>query len=326
MSRSASPKHNPNSPRYEDASMHPEFSQESAHAHLKHMFSAISNILLQVNHTHQSLIGFLSAQQTQAKHTDSKVRPRPFSGLPSEDVLTWLDHFENVAGYHNWDNECRAHELRTVLEGVAAAWFVQQGENVKHSWSLLKQLLLQSFAHQNVTQTALQQLNSLRQQHTEPVAHFAVKLNQLFLCADPSMSEEMKLYFLWPCLQHDISRRVCDQGPLSFHEAIQIAQRLEGSMNSDLPAPIPPLPQGLISASPPAPTHPTPMDIDVQNVQNTSRRALPARDAQGRPKCFYCNMYEHVRRHCRRLQARQVQNTQIQVSDAATLAALPENF
>ncbi|MCO5584054.1 hypothetical protein L7F22_037976 [Adiantum nelumboides] len=65
---------------------------------------------------------------------------------------------------------------------------------------------------------------------------------------------------------------------------------------------------------------PTPMDIDIQNVQinsqrpqlestdrrrpphkATDRRALPNYDAQGHPKCFYCNMYGHVRKHCRSL-------------------------
>jgi hypothetical protein len=47
------------------------------------------------------------------------------------------------------------------------------------------------------------------------------------------MSEEMKLFFLWPRLRHDISRQVRDQGPVSFHAAIQIAQRIEVATFSD---------------------------------------------------------------------------------------------
>ncbi|KAI5072718.1 hypothetical protein GOP47_0012824 [Adiantum capillus-veneris] len=117
------------------------------------------------------------------------------------------------------------------------------------------------------------------------------------------MSEDMKLFFLWPRLLHDISRRVRYQGPTSFHTAVQIAQRIEASANPD--APITLVPQPITHRHPVEsnPINPMPMDIEIQNSQVTSHRALPPRDAQGRPKCFYCNTYGHVRQHCRQLQA-----------------------
>ena len=166
-------------------------------------------------------------------------------------------------------------------------------------------------------------------------------MTQLLLRVDPTMSEEMKLFFLWPRLRHDISRRVCDQGPISFHSTIQIAQRIEGSDKFDEVSSFHP---------PPMPTtvHPSvdttsPMDVDVQNVQLNHRQqhqqsnfrnpsypnrcSLPDRDTQGRPKCFYCNYYGHVKRHCRRwLATQQLQNSQVAVVDSATLVALLENL
>ncbi|KAH7292328.1 hypothetical protein KP509_29G062100 [Ceratopteris richardii] len=165
----------------------------------------------------------------------------------------------------------------------SATWFIQQPEEIKVDWPSLKTLLIQNFAHQNITQTALQQLTSFKQQQLEPVAQFAVKLNQLLLWADPTMSEEMKLFFLWPRLRHDISRRVLDQGPVSFHAAIQIAQRIESSTNADIsitPLRQPTMPRSSLESNR------IPMDIDVQNAQMSARRSLPERDAQGRPKCF----------------------------------------
>lgn len=95
-----------------------------------------------------------------------------------------------------------------LLEGVAATWFIQQQEYIKRDWHVLKALLIPNFTHQNITQTALQQLNALKQQQFEPVAQFAVKMTQLLLRADPTKSEDMKLFFLWPRLHHEISRRV----------------------------------------------------------------------------------------------------------------------
>ncbi|MCO5577459.1 hypothetical protein L7F22_031291 [Adiantum nelumboides] len=208
----------------------------------------------------------------------------------------WLDHFENVSSYHNWSEEHKAVEVRTLLEGVAATWFIQQQEDIKGDWQVLKALLIQNFAYQTITQTALQQLNALKQQQLEPVAQFVVKMNQLLLRADPTMFEDMKLFFLWPRLHHDISRRVRDQGPTSFHAAIQIAHHIEASANPDALITVVPQPT---THRHPVQSNPMPMDIDIQNSQVTSRRAIPARDAQGRPKCFYCSNYGHVRQHRR---------------------------
>ncbi|MCO5547114.1 hypothetical protein L7F22_000556 [Adiantum nelumboides] len=265
MSRPASPRQVPHSPVYEDAYMQPEFPTQPVQ--MEHLFQAMSNMLLQVNHTNQSLLNFLSSSATHNHRPDPKIRPKSFSGLPTEDVLMWLDHFEIVSSYHNWSEERKAMEVHTLLEDVAATWFIQQQEDIKGNWQVLKALLIQNFAHQNITQTALQQLNALKKQQLEPVAQFAVKMNQLLLRADPTMSEDMKLFFLWPRLRHDISRQVRDQSPTSFHAAIQIAQRIEASANPDAPTTLvhqPVTHHHLVESNP------MPMDIDIQNAQVNS--------------------------------------------------------
>ena len=61
---------------------------------------------------------------------DSKVHPKSFSGLPSEDVLAWLDHFEMISSYHKWSDERKALEVCTLLENVIATWYVQQASEV----------------------------------------------------------------------------------------------------------------------------------------------------------------------------------------------------
>ncbi len=87
------------------------------------------------------------------------------------------------------------------------------------------------------------------------------------------------------------------------------------------------------------------MDIDVQNAQISQRRLherdnpgrprLPERDNQGRPRSFHCNIYGHVRKHCRKLKQQQsqknyththTQNVQVTLADAASLAELPGNL
>jgi hypothetical protein len=67
---------------------------------IDNLFHAVSNILLQVNHTNQALLGYLSNSTPTQNRLDPKIKPRSFSGLPTEDILTWIDYFENVAAYH----------------------------------------------------------------------------------------------------------------------------------------------------------------------------------------------------------------------------------
>ena len=264
----------------------------------------------------------IDGQGRRLNDTDSKARPRTFSGLPTEDILTWLDHMENIAGYHDWSDARKARELRTLLDGVAATWFLQQDDSIKNNWHQLREKLIENFAHKNAMHSALQQLHTLKQQLHEPVASFAVKVHQLLTRADPNMSEDMKLYFLMPRLRHDIARRVHDQGPTTFRAAVQIAQRVESILE----------PATQVVPWPPSKTAEstvTPMDIDVQNAQWSSNHRLPERDQSGRPRCFNCNMYGHVRKYCRKgkshSQPKQIHNAQVTLTDVASLSELPEN-
>ena len=66
------------------------------------------------------------------------------------------------------------------------------------------------------------------------MTQFAILLQQLLTRANPTMPESMKLFFLWPRLRPEIYRRVRDQGPKIFQEAILIAQRIEASTQTEL--------------------------------------------------------------------------------------------
>ena len=183
------------------ANMQPEFIEHTqVNPAMEQMFQAMLTMMIKVNHTNQTLMTWLTNQSDGAttKKQNSRICPRSFSGLPTKDFLAWLDHFDNVASYHEWHEERKALELRTVLEHVAITWFIQQPEEIKLNGTYLREQLIQYFANNDVTQIALQQLNNLRQQAHEPVSQFAVKMKQLLVRVDPNMKESMKLYFLLP--------------------------------------------------------------------------------------------------------------------------------
>ena len=96
-----------------------------------------------------------------------------------------------------------------------------------------------------------------------------------------------------------------------MRDAIQIAQRIEAASKTELPNT-----SGfqLLQKQQYLDSTATPMDIDVQNAQTQTayRRSLPAKDAQGHPKCFFCNNYGHVNKYCRKLKQQQ-QNQKSQI-------------
>ena len=118
--------HHIQSPPYEDASMHPEFHPLTAQNNPPPLEQMLHAMFLQMNNTNQALMTMLTQRQEQTFQRDSKIRPKPFSGLTTEYVLTWLDHFNNVASYHQWDDPRKAMEARTLFENIAATWFIQQ--------------------------------------------------------------------------------------------------------------------------------------------------------------------------------------------------------
>ena len=160
-------------------------------------------------------------------------------------------------------------------------------------------LLMRNSGHQNSAQKALQELETLQHQSHEPGGQFGVRLNQLLVRADPTMRKHVKLFYLWPHLRPDITHHAQDHGPKTFNDAILISQRIEACTLSNSQPRWPPPPSTDLRTSYQGAT---PMDIDVQNVKMQTRCNLPNSDAQGRPKCFYCHNYGHVRHYCRKLQ------------------------
>ena len=72
-------------------SMQPEFmEQHTPSLPNDHMFQAITTMMMQVNHTNQTLMNWLTNQSQLTtkpeKQKDSRIRPRSFSRLPTEDI------------------------------------------------------------------------------------------------------------------------------------------------------------------------------------------------------------------------------------------------
>ena len=101
-------------------SIQPEFAaKQPINLVMDLIFQAMSAMMIQVNHTNQTLLTWLTSHLTSAtctndKQKDAQVHPISFFGLPIEDILASLDHFDYVARYHVWEFKTVSAETRTL--------------------------------------------------------------------------------------------------------------------------------------------------------------------------------------------------------------------
>ena len=84
--------------------MHAEFHPLTTQNNPPLVDQMLHTMFLQMNNINQALMTMLVQRQEQTIQRDSKIRPKTFSSLPIEDMLIWLDHFDNVTSYHQWDD------------------------------------------------------------------------------------------------------------------------------------------------------------------------------------------------------------------------------
>jgi hypothetical protein len=80
-------------------------------------------MMLQLNNTNQTLLAMVAQNNDYNNKRDSIIWPKIFVGLPTKDVLTWLDHFDNIGGYHLCTDYHEVVEARTLCDGVVTTWF-----------------------------------------------------------------------------------------------------------------------------------------------------------------------------------------------------------
>ena len=71
--------------------IHREHQENHQTFQMDQLIQAVSNITIQSNLTNQAMLSFFSSQTDRhTNHPDPQVRPKSFSGLSSEDILSWL--------------------------------------------------------------------------------------------------------------------------------------------------------------------------------------------------------------------------------------------
>ena len=130
----------------------------------------------------------LQQQQQQAQLTTlisqnslqvgSALHPKPFSGRATDDLLSFLSHFERFSTFCGWDDEQRLRAMPLYLQGNASSWYSSLPEMFKSYQDLVKALKDQ-FSNPASVWLWRQQLAARKQAETEPLADYASDIRRL---------------------------------------------------------------------------------------------------------------------------------------------------
>ncbi|XP_077564481.1 uncharacterized protein LOC144179939 [Haemaphysalis longicornis] len=155
--------------------------------------------------------------------------PAIFHGEVFEDVEDWLEQFERVASFNQWDARQKLREVYYSLEHGARTWFENREARLS-TWEEFRQELLESFASSDRRDHAQRLLESRIQKPNETVAMFAEDMARLFRRADPEMSEPKKLRHLMHGVKEQLFAGLVRNPPRTVKDFIKEATAIEHAL------------------------------------------------------------------------------------------------
>ena len=121
--------------------------------------------------------------------------PPVFEGRPQDDVIEWLQEYEDVAEYNHWNQGQKLRQVKWALKGFAKNWY-RMLEPEPDTFDGFSEAIRAAFKHPAYESGMAAQLDARKQGIDEsPVLYCYEKLN---LCrkVDPDMAEGVKLQHL----------------------------------------------------------------------------------------------------------------------------------
>ncbi|XP_077528254.1 uncharacterized protein LOC144139894 [Haemaphysalis longicornis] len=155
--------------------------------------------------------------------------PAIFHGEVFEDVEDWLEQFERVASFNQWDARQKLREVYYALEHGARTWFENREARLS-TWEEFRQELLESFATTDRRDLAQRLLESRIQKPNETVTMFTEDMTRLFKRADPEMSEPRKLRYLMHGVKEQLFAGLVRNPPRTVKDFVREATAIERAL------------------------------------------------------------------------------------------------
>ncbi|XP_065294963.1 uncharacterized protein [Dermacentor albipictus] len=154
--------------------------------------------------------------------------PPTFHGAATEDPESWLETYERIATFNNWDSDDKLRHVYFALEDAARTWF-ENRESTLTTWDLFRTGFLGTFTSVVRKERAEAMLDARVQLPNENVAIFAEGMNRLFRHADPDMPEK-KDRLLMRGVKEELFGAMIRSPPKTVEEFLREATSIEKAL------------------------------------------------------------------------------------------------
>ncbi len=183
--------------------------------------ATVNNLQTQLNTVQAAIEGNSQA---------SMFKPRPFSGLQSEDVNEWLSKFERFAKFYNWSNARKLGALGLLFEGAAQAWFQTLPDETINNYSTLVEQVKARFGAQNINFILRQELYSRKQNPQESLSSYTEDV--IKRCQRLGLQDQDLMNIFINGLSSELKSHVVLNQPQTFSEAENLARLREAVSKS----------------------------------------------------------------------------------------------
>ena len=155
----------------------------------------------------------------------------PYSGTENEDILNWLEQFENVAAASSWREKKKISKLRLLLRGPAQQWFklyvLDGGDDAPKGFDEITELMKTHFLPTNYETRLREKLNNRKQRPFEPVTCYIFDKQALCRRVNPDMSVRDTIDYIYEGFTPEIQQAICAHDPETVEELLHKAKLIE---------------------------------------------------------------------------------------------------
>lgn len=165
----------------------------------------------------------LNGQRTDT--TATTLQPTPFKGDRYDNVITWLEHYDQYATFVGW-TECRKREcLPLLLKEKASRWYKELNPENRLNWGEIRERMIQHFGPQNRNFLEETELMERKQGQSETVHSYAMDMAKRLELLGIVEPQKWKAFVTG--LRTDIKIYVLERAPANFAQAEQHALQKE---------------------------------------------------------------------------------------------------
>lgn len=172
--------------------------------------------------------------------TSRQRDPRSFAGLRGEDVDDWLDYYDRVSAFNQWDDSMKLYNVPFCLDKVARTWFYNNADRLGDWNTFTEEIRKICGTSASRSESATKKLSQRVQHVGETYTSYIEDVLALCRHANEDMSENDKVRHLLKGISTFAFNALVAQNPTTVRDVVTICQRLDALQSARIPQDTPP--------------------------------------------------------------------------------------